>query len=137
LSNGNLRRANEVLNRFAYSASHDLQEPLRPISIFSQLLQEKVGSLDASADDHLRFLMKGSARIEALVRDLFACAQASGVGDESAPLEPAQRRYRYRASQSAFQSEGRDPECRGTCQQWRTAVAPYRSGPPGATVPGT
>ena len=85
-TNEHLRRANEDLNQFAYSASHDLQEPLRSISIYSQLLQRKFESdLDHETAEYLKHLIKGAFRMEALVRDLLAFTQAAGIDEENVP----------------------------------------------------
>ena len=79
-TNEELRRANEDLNQFARSASHDLQEPLRSISVYSELLRRRLGdNLDPEAGKYLGHLMEGSARMEALIRDLLAWSAASGT----------------------------------------------------------
>ena len=68
-----LRRANEDLEQFAYSASHDLQEPLRSIKIFGELLSSRyAGQLDREAGDWLNYLRTAATRMESLVRDLLA-----------------------------------------------------------------
>jgi len=68
-----LRRANAVLEQFAYSASHDLQEPLRTVKIFGQILMQKYGEhLDPEGVTALRFLQNGATRMETLLRDLLA-----------------------------------------------------------------
>ena len=68
-----LQRANAVLEQFAYSASHDLQEPLRTVKIYGQILMEKYGDqLDPEGLTALRFLQNGATRMETLVRDLLA-----------------------------------------------------------------
>jgi len=82
-SNEELRRVNEDLNQFAYSASHDLQEPLRMVAIYSQLLQRKYGeSLDSKGREYMRFTLQGAQRMEMLVKDLLAYTQAANSGDE-------------------------------------------------------
>jgi PAS domain S-box-containing protein len=89
-TNEHLRRANEDLNQFAYSASHDLQEPLRSISIYSQLLQRKFESdLDEETAEYLKHLIRGALRMEALVRDLLSFTQAAGIDEENVPAIPA------------------------------------------------
>jgi PAS domain S-box-containing protein len=66
-----LRRANDDLEQFAYSVSHDLQEPLRSVSIYSELLIRRCAErLDGEAQELLRYLAEGAARMEALVGDL-------------------------------------------------------------------
>ncbi len=71
-----LRRANDGLEQFAFSASHDLQEPLRAIKIYSELLAKRyAGSLDEQALEYIRHLRNGASRMEVLVRDLLSYAE--------------------------------------------------------------
>jgi signal transduction histidine kinase/FixJ family two-component response regulator len=91
-----LLRANQDLEQFAYSASHDLQEPLRSVKIFSELLTRRVGDkLEGDARDFLSFVSSGATRMEMLVRDLLAYTQATQLDkpataeDASAALESA------------------------------------------------
>ncbi|HUQ95254.1 MAG TPA: PAS domain S-box protein, partial [Bryobacteraceae bacterium] len=75
-----LRRANFDLEQFAYSASHDLQEPLRIVSIYSQMLKKKFsGQFGATADEYLSYTIQGAARLENLVRDLLEYTKASSL----------------------------------------------------------
>lgn len=84
-SNEELRCANEDLNQFAYSASHDLQEPLRMVSAYTQLLKKKYhGKLDTQADDYIRYAVQGAQRMELLVRDILTYTQAANVDREQA-----------------------------------------------------
>jgi PAS domain S-box-containing protein len=86
-SNRDLRRANEDLNQFAYSASHDLQEPLRMVAIYSQLLAQRYEhQLDERGQEFLRFTFQGAKRMQMLVKDLLAYTQA-GSGD-AATVQP-------------------------------------------------
>lgn len=80
-----LRRANKDLEQFAYSASHDLQEPLRTIKIYSQLLSGHLGSVaEGETAEFLNFLTKAATRMEVLLRDLMAYVQVIKL-DAQAP----------------------------------------------------
>jgi signal transduction histidine kinase/CheY-like chemotaxis protein len=81
-----LLRANQDLEQFAYSASHDLQEPLRGVKIYSELLAERFGEkLEGDARDFLDFITSGATRMEMLVRDLLAYTQAGQFDRPAAP----------------------------------------------------
>ena len=86
LSNVELRRANSDLEQFAYSASHDLKEPLRMVSLFTQLLEKKYAhQLEPEAKEYIAHAVQGAQRMEMLVQDLLAYTTVSASGEQ--PLE--------------------------------------------------
>lgn len=73
-----LRQANSDLEQFAYSASHDLQEPLRNVAVYSQLLRKRYSDrLDADGGHFLGYITEGAQRMSSLVSDLLAYTQAA------------------------------------------------------------
>ncbi|MBF0270075.1 MAG: HAMP domain-containing protein [Alphaproteobacteria bacterium] len=85
-----LMRSNVELERFAYVASHDLQEPVRTVVAYSQLLERKnADRLDDDGKEYLGFIVGGAKRMGELVRDLLSYSRISGAGRKFAAVDLA------------------------------------------------
>jgi PAS domain S-box-containing protein len=83
-----LERSNEELERFAYAASHDLQEPLRMVTSFTGLLAKQYeGSLDEKAQQYIHYATDGAMRMRRLIQDLLAYSRAGARDAELVPIE--------------------------------------------------
>ena len=86
-----LARWNSQLQQVAYATSHDLQEPLRTINSFSQLLRHRYGGrLDSAGDEYIDFITSAAVRMSDLIRDLLVYSDASlrQQNDGSKPVDP-------------------------------------------------
>jgi signal transduction histidine kinase len=76
-----LARANADLQQFAYSASHDLQEPLRTVIMYSQLLQRKFArQMDKAANEYMDYLVRAASQMEQLLTDLLEYSRVATIG---------------------------------------------------------
>ncbi len=83
-----LRRSNDDLVRFAYRVTHELNEPLRTISMHGQLLEQRLsGTLDPDASKSFQFMQDGVRRMRAFIDDLLRYSQSTHAGSDIRPLD--------------------------------------------------
>ncbi len=101
-----LARSNDELEQFAYVASHDLQEPLRMVSSYTELLRERYqGALDATADRYIAFAQDGATRMRRLIDDLLEYSRVRTRGDALRPTAAARALARALANLRASVEE--------------------------------
>jgi PAS domain S-box-containing protein len=82
-----LKRSNEDLEQFAYVASHDLQQPLRMVASYTQLLKQRYsGTLDQEADEYIDFAVDGAKRMHKLISHLLEYAK-TGTSEDFSPID--------------------------------------------------
>ncbi|MEU2032527.1 sensor histidine kinase [Nocardia amamiensis] len=103
-----LRRSNAELEQFAYVASHDLQEPLRKVASFCQLLEKRYGSeLDERGKQYIDFAVDGAKRMQVLINDLLTFSRVGRISEDIEPTRLDQPLHKALANlSSAIEDNG-------------------------------
>ena len=86
-ANTNLQRSNNELAQFAYIASHDLQEPVRKVSTFAQMLEQSLGDVNEKSKRYLTKINEASARMTTLIRDVLSYSQLAKEKEDFVPVD--------------------------------------------------
>ena len=118
---GELRRSNAELEQFAYVASHDLQEPLRKVASFCQLLQRRYADqLDDRADQYIGFAVDGANRMQTLINDLLAFSRVGRMSDGYTPVDLSEV---YATTLDALSIAREEADARISCDPLPTITA--------------
>jgi len=116
-----LERSNAELERFAYVASHDLQEPLRMVASYTQLLEKRYkDKLDADANEFINYAVDGAKRMQQLINDLLTYSR---VGTRGKPLEPTDCGAVFNAAVANLDAAIRDNGAEVTCDTLPAVMA--------------
>ena len=101
-----LQRSNQELEQFAYVASHDLQEPLRKVASFTQMLERRYkGQLDERADSYIAFAVDGAKRMQELINDLLEFSRVGRAGKPHERVETTELLQQAEARVAAMLEE--------------------------------
>ncbi|NCJ08219.1 PAS domain-containing protein [Synechococcales cyanobacterium C] len=115
-----LARSNEDLQQFAYVASHDLQEPLRMVTSYLQLLERRYqGQLDTTADEFIHYAVEGATRMQALIQALL---RYSRLSTRTQPFQPVALPTVWQAALANLQLAIADCKAQVTCSPLPTVL---------------